>query len=109
VIFGQCYPSGEAPAIGRGAALDAGLPITVPGIQLDRRGSGLQATMYAAMQVQTGVSDLVIAGGAERMSQVEHLLESGFATAEDIDQGWCRAAPTRSDRWRSPTSSGSIP
>ncbi len=72
VIFGQCYPSGEAPAIGRVAALDAGFPVTVPGVQLDRRcGSGLQATVYAAMQVQTGVSDLVVAGGAESMSQVE--------------------------------------
>src|SRR5688572_15136224 len=70
VLFGQCYPNGEAPAIGRVAALDAGFPIEVPGLQLDRRcGSGLQATMYAAMQVQTGVSDLVIAGGAESMSQ----------------------------------------
>jgi acetyl-CoA C-acetyltransferase len=73
VLFGQCYPNGEAPAIGRVAALDAGFPIEVPGLQLDRRcGSGLQAAMYAAMQVQTGVSDLVIAGGAESMSQVEH-------------------------------------
>ena len=72
VLFGQCYPNGEAPAIGRVAALDAGLPITTPGLQLDRRcGSGLQAILYAAMQVQTGVSDLVIAGGAESMSQVE--------------------------------------
>jgi len=72
VIFGQCYPSGEAPAIGRVAALDAGFPVTVPGVQLDRRcGSGLQATVYAAMQVQTGVSDVVVAGGADSMSQVE--------------------------------------
>src|SRR3954454_23708384 len=72
VLFGQCYPNGEAPAIGRVAALDAGLPITTPGWQIDRRcGSGLQAIVYAAMQVQTGVSDLVIAGGAESMSQVE--------------------------------------
>ncbi len=72
VIFGQCYPSGEAPAIGRVAALDAGFPVSVPGVQLDRRcGSGLQATVYAAMQVQTGVSEVVVAGGAESMSQVE--------------------------------------
>jgi acetyl-CoA C-acetyltransferase len=73
VIFGQCYPSGEAPAIGRVAALDAGLPISVPGLQLDRRcGSGLQAVLDAAMRVQTGVADVVIAGGAESMSQVEY-------------------------------------
>jgi acetyl-CoA C-acetyltransferase len=73
VIFGQCYPNGEAPAIGRVAALDAGLPVTVPGLQLDRRcGSGLQAVIDAAMRVQTGVADVVIAGGAESMSQAEH-------------------------------------
>jgi acetyl-CoA C-acetyltransferase len=72
VILGQCYPNGEAPAIGRVAALDAGLPVEVPGFQLDRRcGSGLQAVLLAAMQVQTGVADLVIAGGAESMSQAE--------------------------------------
>ena len=72
VLLGQCYPNGEAPAIGRVAALDAGLPIEVPGIQLDRRcGSGLQAVMVGAMQVQTGVADLVLAGGAESMSQAE--------------------------------------
>jgi acetyl-CoA C-acetyltransferase len=72
VILGQCYPNGEAPAIGRVAALDAGLPVDVPGYQLDRRcGSGLQAVLNAAMQVQTGVSDLVLAGGAESMSQAE--------------------------------------
>jgi len=72
VILGQCYPNGEAPAIGRVAALDAGLPVEVPGSQLDRRcGSGLQAVLNAAMQVQTGASDLVLAGGAESMSQAE--------------------------------------
>jgi acetyl-CoA C-acetyltransferase len=72
VLLGQANPSGEAPAIGRIAALDAGLPVTVPGMQLDRRcGSGLMAVVQAAMQVQTGASDLVLAGGAESMSQVE--------------------------------------
>ena len=69
VILGQCYASAEAPAIGRVAALDSGLPVEVTGLQLDRRcGSGLQAVIYAAMQVQTGASDLVLAGGAESMS-----------------------------------------
>jgi acetyl-CoA C-acetyltransferase len=72
VIFGQCYPSGEAPAIGRVAALDAGLPVEVAGVQVDRRcGSGLQAVIWAALQIQTGASDVVLAGGAESMSQVE--------------------------------------
>jgi acetyl-CoA C-acetyltransferase len=72
VILGQCYPNGEAPAIGRVASLDAGLPIEVPGLQLDRRcGSGLQAVLDAAMRVQTAAADVVIAGGVESMSQAE--------------------------------------
>jgi acetyl-CoA C-acetyltransferase len=73
VVLGQGYPNGEAPAIGRVAALDAGLPITASGLQVDRRcGSGLQAVLFAAMQVQTGVADVVLAGGAESMSQTEY-------------------------------------
>lgn len=72
VILGQCYPNGEAPAIGRVAALDAGLDIRTPGIQIDRRcGSGLQAVLNAAMQVAVGASEVVIAGGAESMSNSE--------------------------------------
>jgi acetyl-CoA C-acetyltransferase len=71
VILGHCYPSMEAPAIGRVIALDAGLPVTVPGMQLDRRcGSGLQAVIQACMQVASGQNDLVVAGGAESMSNV---------------------------------------
>src|SRR5882762_3640091 len=69
VIMGNCYPTMDAPAFGRVVALDAGLPVTATGLQLDRRcGSGLQSVLYAAMQVQTGVSDVVLAGGAESMS-----------------------------------------
>jgi acetyl-CoA C-acetyltransferase len=69
VIAAQGYPSMEAPAFGRVAALDAGLPITATGYQLDRRcGSGLQAVLNAAMEIQTGVSDAIIALGAESMS-----------------------------------------
>ncbi|MFN3232274.1 MAG: acetyl-CoA C-acetyltransferase [Alphaproteobacteria bacterium] len=70
VIFANCYPTMEAPALGRVAALDAGLPISAGGLQIDRRcGSGLQAVIYAAMQVGSGGSDMVIAGGAETMSR----------------------------------------
>jgi acetyl-CoA C-acetyltransferase len=69
VVLGHCYPTSDAPAIGRVAALDAGLPVTVPGSQLDRRcGSGLQAVVNAAMAVQTGAAEVVLAGGAESMS-----------------------------------------
>ncbi|MGE2712746.1 acetyl-CoA C-acetyltransferase [Mycolicibacterium litorale] len=71
VVVGHCYPSMEAPAIGRVIALDAGLPVTVPGMQIDRRcGSGLQAVIQATLQVASGNNDLVVAGGAESMSNV---------------------------------------
>ena len=72
VFLGQASPNGEAPALGRVAALNAGLGVDVPGLQVDRRcGSGLQAIVQAVMQVQTGASDLILAGGAESMSQAE--------------------------------------
>jgi len=72
VILGHGYPSGENPAIGRLAALKAGLPIEVPGYQLDRRcSSGLQAILNASMLVQTDNADVVIAGGVESMSGAE--------------------------------------
>ncbi|OZC76096.1 acetyl-CoA acetyltransferase [Rhodococcus sp. 06-462-5] len=72
VILGQASPNGDAPAIGRIAALDADLGIDVPGMQVDRRcGSGLQAVLQACMQVQSGGNDLVLAGGVESMSQTE--------------------------------------
>ncbi|OGS48725.1 MAG: acetyl-CoA acetyltransferase, partial [Erythrobacter sp. RIFCSPHIGHO2_12_FULL_63_10] len=73
VVFAQGYGNGEAPAIGHWSWLAAGLPIEVPGFQLDRRcGSGLQAVATAAMMVETGMADVVVAGGCESMSNVEH-------------------------------------
>src|SRR5947209_18598853 len=63
VLLGQCYPNGEAPANGRVAALDAGLPIEGTGLQLDRRcGPGLHAVVHPPMQVQPGASDRLPAG-----------------------------------------------
>lgn len=97
VIFGQCYPNGEAPAIGRVAALDAELGVHIPGMQIDRRcGSGLQAVIDAAMRVQTGAAELVIAGGAESMSQSEHYVLGGrFGLKGDAQPLWDRIARGR--------------
>ncbi|WBY02866.1 acetyl-CoA C-acetyltransferase [Ramlibacter tataouinensis] len=73
VVFAQSYASGETPCIGRWAALQAGLPVSVPGFQLDRRcGGGLQAIVTACMMVQSGAADVVVAGGVESMSNVEY-------------------------------------
>jgi len=64
VILGHCYPSMEAPlrsAVSSGST--PAFPVTVPGMQLDRRcGSGLQAVIQACMQVATGQHDLVVRG-----------------------------------------------
>lgn len=73
VVFAQSYANSETPCVGRWAALQAGLPVAVPGMQLDRRcGGGLQAVVTAAMMVQSGAADVVIAGGVESMSNIEY-------------------------------------
>lgn len=72
VVFAQSYANSETPCVGRWIALQAGLPIEVPGMQIDRRcGGGLQALVTAAMMVQTGACDVVVAGGVESMSNIE--------------------------------------
>ncbi|KAA0099535.1 acetyl-CoA C-acyltransferase [Mycolicibacterium sp. P1-18] len=95
VVLGNGYANGEAPAIGRIAALDAGLGMSVPGLQIDRRcGSGLQAVLYAAGQVATGAARVVVAGGAESMSNVEHyalglrtgVRQGGIALLDRLDR-----------------------
>jgi acetyl-CoA C-acetyltransferase len=95
VVLGQGYANGESPAIGRVAALDAGLGTGVPGLQIDRRcGSGLQAVLYAAGQVATGAARMVVAGGAESMSNVEHyalglrtgVRQGGIALMDRLDR-----------------------
>ncbi len=69
VLLGWCNGNSESPALGRVVAMDAGLPVDVPGYHLDRRcGSGLQTIINAAMAVQLGHQDVVVAGGAESMS-----------------------------------------
>ncbi len=63
-----CVDGGLAgvPALGALAARGAGLPFSVPGFLTDRHsGSGLQAVITAAMMVQTGAADVVVAGGVE--------------------------------------------
>lgn len=111
VIFGQGYANGEAASIGRIAALDAGLDITVPGIQIDRRcGSGLQAVLYACMQVATGGSDLVLAGGAESMSQAEYYIPNGRwnAGGSPVLRDRLAQPRTNSGGWRYPVAGGMI-
>ena len=103
VVLGQCYPNGEAPAIGRIAALDAGLGVGVPGVQVDRRcGSGLQAVLYAAGMVATGAARVVVAGGTESMSQVEHYalgLRTGIRGNVELNDRLIRARETAGGKY----------
>ncbi|WP_447982578.1 acetyl-CoA C-acetyltransferase [Achromobacter kerstersii] len=102
VVFSQSYASGETPCTGRWVALQAGFPIEVAGMQLDRRcGGGVQALATAAMMVQTGAADVVMAGGVESMSNVEYYTtdarwgkRAGSVTLHDrLERGRERSQP----------------
>ncbi|MEP9417430.1 acetyl-CoA C-acetyltransferase [Gordonia sp. VNQ95] len=113
VVVAQSYANSEVPCVGRWLALHAGLPISVGGMQLDRRcGGGLQALATAAMMVQTGAADAVLAGGVESMSRIEYYsttnrwgARSGNVTMYDrLDRGRERSQPV----WRFGEISGMI-
>ncbi|NLA12569.1 MAG: acetyl-CoA C-acyltransferase, partial [Firmicutes bacterium] len=72
VILGCAFPEGEQGMnIGRLAALEAGLPDTVPGQTVNRFcSSGLQSIALAAERIMCGFADVIIAGGVESMSMV---------------------------------------
>ena len=69
VILGQAKQSADVSNLARVAMLRAGIPVEVPGYTVHRQcGSGVQAVNSAAQQIQTGLSEIIIAGGAESMS-----------------------------------------
>lgn len=72
VILGQAYQNGEYVNIARMALLKAGWPDSIPGVVMDRRCcTGLDVVCFAAMKVQSGNADIVVAGGVESMSTAE--------------------------------------
>jgi len=74
VIFGNCLNAGGN--IARLCALQAGLPVEIPGLTVDRQcGSGLNAVNLAAQAVLAGQGDVYIAGGTESMSLQPFVLE----------------------------------
>jgi len=76
VILGCCVQSSEEPNVGRTAALMAGLPDNVTGMTIQRQcASGLQAIISGCQQIQTGDSEIVLAGGTESMSTAPFLLK----------------------------------
>jgi acetyl-CoA C-acetyltransferase len=73
VIFGNCFAGGGNFA--RLALLEAGLPVTVPGMTLDRQcGSGMNAVNLAAQAIMAGIGEVFVAGGAESMTRRPYLM-----------------------------------
>ncbi|MCC6179072.1 MAG: thiolase family protein [Chloroflexi bacterium] len=91
VILGCVAQIGEQGAnVARLAVLEAGFPIDVPGVTLDRMcGSGQQAVHFAAQAIASGQADVVIAGGVESMSRVP--------MASDYPASWSPKLTERSD------------
>jgi acetyl-CoA acetyltransferase family protein len=57
--------------VARNIVLSAGLPESIPAVSVDRQcGSSLQAIQFAAQSIESGYSDLVVAGGVESMSRI---------------------------------------
>lgn len=74
VIFGHCL--GAVGCMARMVTLQAGLPMSVPGLTIDRQcGSGSTAINVAAVNIWAGVGDIYVAGGAESMTRQPYLME----------------------------------
>jgi acetyl-CoA acyltransferase len=96
VVYGCANQAGEDNRnVARMAALLAGLPVTTPGVTINRLcGSGLDAVSIAARQIRLGEADLVIAGGVESMSRAPFVMpkaDAAFsrnAEIHDTTIGW---------------------
>jgi 3-oxoadipyl-CoA thiolase len=97
VVFGCANQAGEDNRnVARMSALLAGLPVSVPGVTVNRLcGSGMQAIADAARLIATGEADLVIAGGVEQMSRAPIVMakpteafQRGNQTVFDTTLGW---------------------
>lgn len=77
VIIGQAKQSTDAPNIARVAALMAGLDYTIPAYTVHRQcGSGLQAILSAAQQIESEYGEVIVAGGVESMSTAPYYLRN---------------------------------
>ena len=96
VFLGDANQAGEDNRdVARMALLLAGLPVTVPGVTVNRLcGSGLEALVQAARQVRLGEADIVVAGGVESMSRAPFVMgkaDTAFARSADVQDttiGW---------------------
>ena len=107
VVYGCANQAGEDNRnVARMAALLAGLPVSTPGVTVNRLcGSGLDAVSMAARQIRLGEADLVIAGGVESMSRAPFVMPKADAAfsrnAEIYDTtiGWRFVNPLMKERY----------
>lgn len=93
IIVGNILSAGQGMNPGRQVGMKTGLPVTTPGMTLNRMcGSGLQAIVSAAQEVALGDADVVMAGGIENMDRAPFLLDKarygyrmGMPSAEMFD------------------------
>jgi acetyl-CoA acyltransferase len=107
VYYGNTNGAGEENRnVARMAALLAGLPVTVPGVTLNRLcASGAEALVQAGRAIATGDASLVVAGGVEGMSRAPYVLpraEEPLQRKQEIHQttvGWRMVNPRFPDHW----------
>ncbi len=108
IYFGAANQAGEDNRnVARMAALLAGLPVEVGGATVNRLcGSGLQAVVSAAREIQTNSGDCFVAGGVESMTRAPYVLEkpeTGFQrgprTLHDTTLGWRMVNPRLAERY----------
>jgi acetyl-CoA C-acetyltransferase len=78
VVMGNVIQAGNKMNPARQAAINGGVPVSVPAITVNRVcGSGAQAIVTAAQQITAGEIDIAIAGGQENMDRAPYLLDGG--------------------------------
>jgi len=106
VIFGCANQAGEDNRnVARMAGLLAGLPVSVPGVTVNRLcGSGMNAVVDGARAIMTGEADLVVAGGVEQMTRAPLVMgkptaafQRGNQTVYDTTLGWRFVNPKMSE------------
>ncbi|CAM5579508.1 3-ketoacyl-CoA thiolase [Streptomyces tanashiensis] len=106
VYFGDANGAGEDNRdVARMAVLLAGLPVTVPGVTVNRLcGSGLEAVIQAARAIAVGDASVAIAGGVESMSRAPWVLQkperafpAGHQQLHSTTLGWRMTNPRMPD------------
>lgn len=115
VYFGDANGAGEDNRdVARMAVLLAGLPVSVPGVTVNRLcGSGLEAVIQAARAVALGDASVAVAGGVESMSRAPWVLQkperafpAGHQQLHSTTLGWRMTNPRMPEEWTVPLGEG---